>query len=57
VTVLVCGCGVFESEPYLEGLDMEARAGVLQAFRRACEQAVSRFDGAIEQCSEEGLVA
>jgi predicted ATPase len=57
VTVLVCGCGLFETEPYLEHLDMEARAGVLQAFRRACELAVFRFDGAIEQCSEEGLVA
>jgi serine/threonine protein kinase/class 3 adenylate cyclase/tetratricopeptide (TPR) repeat protein len=57
VTVLVCGCDLFESETYLEGLDGPARAGVLRAFQQACERAVSRFDGAVVQCTQEGLLA
>jgi class 3 adenylate cyclase/tetratricopeptide (TPR) repeat protein len=57
VTVVVCGCDLFESEEYLEGLDAQARAGVLRDFQEACQRAVSRFDGAVVQCSEEGLLA
>ena len=57
VTVLVCGCSVFESEAYLENLDAEDQAKVLRAFQLLCEQAVHRFDGTVVQCSEEGLLA
>jgi serine/threonine protein kinase/tetratricopeptide (TPR) repeat protein len=56
VTVLVCGCDLFESEAYLENLDAEDQARVLRAFQQACEQAVSRFDGTVVQCNEEGLL-
>jgi class 3 adenylate cyclase/tetratricopeptide (TPR) repeat protein len=55
VTVLVCGCTLFESEAYLE-LDAEDQAQVLRAFRQACEEAVCRFDGTIVQCNEQGLL-
>jgi class 3 adenylate cyclase len=57
VTVLVCGCGLFESEEYLEGLDAEGQARVMRAFQHACEQAVRQCDGTVVQCSEEGLLA
>jgi serine/threonine protein kinase/tetratricopeptide (TPR) repeat protein len=57
VTVLVCGCDLFESEAFLENLDAEGRAKVLRAFRQACEQAVRRLDGTVVQCNEQGLVA
>src|SRR5262249_15609359 len=53
VTVLVCGCGLFESEAYLE-LDAEDQAGVLGAFQQACEQAVRRAHGTVAQCNEPG---
>ena len=57
MTVLVCGCGLFESEEYLEDLDAEGQARVMRAFQQACEQAVRRCDGTVVQCSEEGLLA
>ncbi|MDB5309813.1 MAG: pknB 32 [Gemmataceae bacterium] len=56
VTVLACGCHLFESEPYLE-LDPEEQARVLRAFRRTCEEAVRRLDGTVMQCNEQGLLA
>jgi class 3 adenylate cyclase/tetratricopeptide (TPR) repeat protein len=55
VTVLVCGCDLFESEGYLE-LDAEEQAEVLRAFQQTCEQAVRRLDGTIVQCNEQGLL-
>ena len=57
VSVLVCGCGLFESEEYLEHLDAEGQAGVMRAFQQACEQAVRQCGGTVVQCSEEGLLA
>ena len=57
VTVLVCGCDLFESEAYLEDLDAEDQAKVLRAFQQACEQAVRQFDGTVVQCNEQGLLA
>ncbi len=57
VTVLCCGCELFESDAYLGNLDAEDQSGVLKAFQAACEQVVCRFDGAVVQCSEQGLSA
>ena len=54
MTVLVCGCELFESDAYLENLDAEAQADVLRDFQQACEQAVRRFDGTIVQCNSRG---
>ena len=56
LTVLVCGCDAFESEPYLE-LDSEDQADVLRAFLETCEKAVQQFGGTIVQSSEKGVVA
>ena len=57
VTVLVCGCGLFESEQYLEGLDAEGQARVMRAFQQVCEEAVRHHEGTVVQSSEEGLLA
>ncbi len=57
VTVLVCGCGLFESEEYLENLDAEGQAKVVRAFQQASEEGVRQCDGTVVQCSEEGLLA
>ena len=56
VTVIVCGCHLFESEAYLE-LDAEDQAKVLQEFQQACEQPLHDLGGTIVQCNEQGLLA
>src|SRR5262245_54106333 len=56
VTVLVCGCDLFESETYLEGLDAEDQAKVLRGVQEACDQASRRLDGTVVRCVEQGLV-
>jgi hypothetical protein len=39
MTVLVCGCNLFESEMYLVGLEAEDQAKVLRGFQQASDQA------------------
>jgi serine/threonine protein kinase/predicted ATPase len=56
VTVLVCGCDLFESETYL-GLETEDQAQVLGTFQKACEQAIANFGGTLVQCNEQGVLA
>jgi class 3 adenylate cyclase/predicted ATPase len=56
VTVLVCGCELFDSEEYLGSMDAEDQARVLRAFQQSCEQLVRRFDGTTVQCNEQGLL-
>src|SRR4051812_8139336 len=56
VTVLVCGCDLFESEAYL-GLETEDQAQVLGAFQQACAQAVQHQGGTVVQFTEQGLLA
>jgi class 3 adenylate cyclase/predicted ATPase len=55
VTVLVCGCDLFESETYLEGLDAEDQSNVLRGFQQACDQAARWLGGTVVQCNEQGL--
>jgi class 3 adenylate cyclase/predicted ATPase len=56
VTVLVCGCDLFDSEMYLEGLDAEDQSKVLRGFQQACDQAARRLGGTVVQCNEQGLL-
>ena len=56
LTVLVCGCDVFEGDAYLR-LDAEDQAHVLHGFQRACEEAVRRFGGTVVRWSEKSLLA
>jgi serine/threonine protein kinase len=55
VTVLVCGCDLFESDAFLE-LDAEDQARILGAFQTSCKEIVNRFDGTIVQCNQQGLL-
>src|SRR5262249_15293059 len=55
VTVLVCGCDLFESEAYLE-LDAEDQARVLRLYQDECARAAGRFAGTVVQCNEQGLL-
>jgi serine/threonine protein kinase/predicted ATPase len=57
VTVLVCGCSLFESESYLEDLDAEDQAKLLREFEQQSQKAILRFDGTVVQCNEEGMLA
>jgi serine/threonine protein kinase/predicted ATPase len=57
VTLMTCGCSLFESEAYLEDLDAAGHAGVVRAFEQACEQAVRQCDGTVVQFGEKGLLA
>jgi serine/threonine protein kinase/predicted ATPase len=57
VTVLCCGCDLFESDPYLGNLEPEDQSDVLRGFQRTCEEGVFRFEGAVVQCNEQGLLA
>ena len=57
VTVLVCGCDLFESEAYLEDSTRRTRPRCCGPSSRRCEQAVRRFDGTVVQCNEQGLLA
>ena len=56
VTVLVCGCDLFQSERYLEDLDAEDQAQALREFQQVGEEAVRRFGGTVVQCNEQGLL-
>jgi class 3 adenylate cyclase len=56
VTVLVCGCELFDSEEYVGSHDAEDQDRVLRAFQQSCEQVARRFDGTIVQCNEQGLL-
>jgi serine/threonine protein kinase len=42
VTVLVCGCTLFDSESYLDALDAEEQARMLRDFQQQCDRAVLR---------------
>jgi class 3 adenylate cyclase/predicted ATPase len=55
VTVLVCRCGAFESEAYME-LDPEDQAKLAHDFQQACKVAVPQFGGTLVQCNEQGLL-
>ncbi len=56
ITVLVCGCALFDSEEFLERLDAEKQADLLKEFQQTCERLVEQFGGAVVQCNEQGLV-
>jgi len=56
VTVVACGCDLFESDAYVE-LDAEDQINVLRAFQHACERPLLGLDGTVVQCNEQGLLA
>jgi len=56
LTILVCGCELFESEAYLE-MDPEDQASLLSTFHETCDRAVLQFGGTVVQRTEKGLLA
>jgi urea ABC transporter urea binding protein len=56
VTVLVCGCRLFNSEEFLGHVEAEAQADVLRIFQQAWELAVIRFNGTVVQSDHKGLL-
>lgn len=57
VTVLVCGCELFESEDYLENLDTSAQEGIFNYFDRTCKEAISHLNGTLVQCNKDNFTA
>jgi serine/threonine protein kinase/predicted ATPase len=57
VTLLVCGCDLFNSKEYLEDLDAEDQAQLLRSFQEGCERSVLRLEGRVLQCNQQGLLA
>lgn len=55
ITILVCGCGLFDSETFLS-LDPEDQTRVLETFRQSSDEIVNRFAGTVVQCDEKGLL-
>jgi serine/threonine protein kinase/tetratricopeptide (TPR) repeat protein len=56
LTILVCGCEVFESEAYLE-MDPEDQASLLSTFHETCDKAVLQYGGTVVQRNEKGLLS
>jgi serine/threonine protein kinase/tetratricopeptide (TPR) repeat protein len=56
VTVLVCGCELFESDQYLESLSTEQQSTVLQAFEQFCRQTVIKAEGTPVECTVENFI-
>src|SRR5260370_23646248 len=54
VTVLQCGCDLFESEEILETLDPEEQHELLLDFQRLCKHVVERFEGTVVRSTEHG---
>jgi serine/threonine protein kinase/tetratricopeptide (TPR) repeat protein len=57
VTVLLCSSDLFESDAYLDNLDAEDQANVLQMFQQVCEQAAREFEGTVVQSNEQCFLA
>ncbi len=57
VTVLVCGCELFEQEDYLDRFDSDERRDLLTLFYRSCEQALDELGGTVVQRSDGSVLA
>ena len=56
VTVLVCGCDLFESEAYLEASTRRTRPRCCGPSSRPASRPCAAFDGTVVQCNEQGLL-
>jgi len=57
VTVMQCGCDLFESEDILETLDPEEQQEMLIDFQQFCRDTVEQFEGTVVQSTEDGVLA
>jgi TOMM system kinase/cyclase fusion protein len=56
VTLLQCGCDLFDSEALLEALDPEEQHELLLDFRRLCRDAVAPLSGTVVKETDDGLL-
>ena len=57
VTVLVCGCELFESQEYLESVSAEEQTRILNTFEQMFRQEVLHANGTTVQCNEDSVIA
>jgi len=57
VTVVHCGCDLFESEDLLETLDPEEQQEILIDFQQFCRDTVQQFEGTVVQSTDDGVLA
>lgn len=55
VTIVICGCDVFENEAIQESMEPDEQASVLKAFQTLCHNAASEFEGSVLQDTEDGV--
>ncbi|MCX7423994.1 MAG: protein kinase, partial [Planctomycetia bacterium] len=55
VTIVSCGCDVFENETIQECLDADEQAGVLQGFQKLCREVAAKFNGSVLQDTDDGI--
>jgi len=55
ITVVNCGCDIFENEDALELLDAEEQAEVVEVFQQLCRQECHTLEGAVLSETDDGL--
>ncbi len=55
VTIVLCGCDVFENEAIQESFDADEQAALLKSFQRLCHEAASEFGGSVLQETDNGV--
>jgi class 3 adenylate cyclase/predicted ATPase len=56
LTLLSCGCDLFESEALLTELDAEEQHDLLQDFRQLCRDVAAPLGGAVVKATDSGLL-
>ncbi len=55
VTIVSCGCDVFENEQIQELLDSEEQASLLQTFQKFCRAIAADYSGAVLNDTDDGV--
>lgn len=55
VTIVLCGCDVFENEAIQESLEPDEQAAVLKAFQALCHAAAVELGGSVLQDTDDGV--
>ncbi len=57
ITLLACGCDLFESVEFVENLDYEEQHDIHTTYQEACANVIKRFDGTVMQMTEKATLA
>ena len=55
VTIINCGCDVYDNDEILESLDSEEQAALLAQFQEYCTEISGEFQGTVLQTTDEGV--